>query len=212
MKAMILAAGFGKRMRPLTDNTPKPLLKLGGKSLIVYHIENLKRAGITEIVINHAYLGEQIEAALGDGSSFGVQISYSPEGTPLNTGAGIARALPLLGEEAFIVTNGDVWTDYDYRQLVNVCVDQAHLVLVDNPDHNPEGDFILRQSGQVIAIGRGDEGPGLTYSGISVLRPALFDRCPAGPFPIITKCCAAIMPPPPRRRAAHARPCSPRCS
>lgn len=184
MKAMILAAGFGKRMRPLTDTTPKPLLKVAGKPLIVYHIENLAAAGVTELVINHAYLGEQIEAELGDGAGFGVRIQYSAEGEPLNTGAGIAKALPLLGEEAFIVTNGDVWTDYDYRRLVGKPVQRAHLVLVDNPAHNPEGDFALMRNGSVLANKHHQSGVGLTFSGISVLHPALFKHSPQGPFPL----------------------------
>lgn len=184
MKAMILAAGFGKRMRPLTESTPKPLLPLAGKPLIVYHIENLARAGITELVINHAWLGQQIESTLGDGGAFGVSIRYSPEGEPLNTGAGIANALPLLGDEAFIVTNGDVWTDFDYARLVDKHVDRAHLVLVDNPEHNPEGDFALLENGRVVADRDDERGRGLTFSGISVLHPALFDHAPKGPFPL----------------------------
>lgn len=184
MKAMILAAGLGKRMRPLTDNTPKPLLLLAGKPLIVYHIEGLARAGIEEIVINHAYLGEQIEAALGDGSAFGVRILYSREGEPMNTGAGIANALPLLGAEAFILTNGDVWTDFDYARLLDRPVDLAHLVLVDNPPHNPGGDFALTAGGRVIADQHNKGGIGLTYSGISVLHPKLFAFCPRGSFPL----------------------------
>lgn len=184
MKAMILAAGFGKRMRPLTDNTPKPLLKVAGKSLIEYHLENLAAAGVGEFVINHAWLGEQIEAQLGDGSRYGVRIQYSPEGEPLNTGAGIARALPLLGDEAFIVTNGDVWTDYDYRRLVDKPVDRAHLVLVGNPPHNPEGDFALLRDGSVVANKLHPSGVGLTFSGVSVLHPDLFRHAPRGPFPL----------------------------
>lgn len=192
MKAMILAAGFGKRMRPLTEHTPKPLLPVAGKPLIVYHIENLVRAGIKEIVINHAWLGEQIEAALGDGSAYGVSIRYSPEGTPLNTGAGIARALPLLGDDPFLVTNGDVWTDYDYRRLQGIAVDRAHLVLVDNPLHNAGGDFTLGRDGKVSAKTDGSEGAALTYSGISVLHPALFEAGPEGPFPLRDPLLAAM--------------------
>ena len=185
MKAMILAAGFGKRMRPLTDTMPKPLLPLAGKPLIVYHIENLARAGIREIVINHAYLGEQIEAALGDGSGFGVRIQYSPEGQPLDTGAGIANALPLLGEAPFLLTNGDVWTDFEYSSLIDKPVNRAHLVLVSNPEHNPAGDFALLPNGQVVADRDSEQGTGLTYSGISVLHPRLFESCPKGPFPLL---------------------------
>lgn len=184
MKAMILAAGFGKRMRPLTDTTPKPLLPVAGKPLIVYHIEKLAAIGVRDLVINHAYLGEKIEAALGDGSAFGVRIQYSPEGQPLNTGAGIARALPLLGADPFIVTNGDVWTDYDYGQLLDRPVDRAHLVLVANPEHNLQGDFALLRSGRVVADRDNPRGEGLTYSGISVLHPKLFAFTPSGPFPL----------------------------
>ncbi|KKK85214.1 hypothetical protein LCGC14_2775550, partial [marine sediment metagenome] len=146
MKAMILAAGLGKRMRPLTDNTPKPLLLCAGKPLIVYQIEALVAAGVTEIVINHAYLGEQIEAHLGDGSAYGASIHYSPETEPMNTGAGIAHALPLLGDDPFILTNGDVWTDFDFSVLRGKNIELAHLVMVANPEHNPQGDFSLAQS------------------------------------------------------------------
>ena len=141
--AMILAAGRGERMRPLTDHTPKPLLTVHDKPLIVWHIERLKKAGISQLVINHAHLGEQIEHALGDGSSFGVSIAYSPEDTALETGGGIARALPLLGEQPFLVVNGDVWTDIDSASLALDEDDLAHLVLVSNPSHNPKDDFAL---------------------------------------------------------------------
>ena len=184
MKAMILAAGFGKRMRPLTDNLPKPLLPCAGKPLIVYHIEALVAVGVTEIVINHAYLGEKIEAHLGDGSAFGASIKYSAEGEPLNTGAGIAKALPLLGDEPFILTNGDVWTDFNYSHLVNKPIEQAHLVMVSNPEHNPQGDFSLMANGRLLADRNHPDGVGLTYSGISILHPKLFSFCPSGPFPL----------------------------
>lgn len=184
MKAMILAAGLGKRMRPLTDDLPKPLLLCAGKALIIYHIEALAAAGIKDIVINHAYLGEKIEAALGDGSTFGVSIQYSAEKQPMNTGAGIANALPLLGDEPFIISNGDVWSDFDYRQLTEVDIDLAHLVMVDNPHHNPRGDFALTKKGRLIADRDSDHGEGLTYSGISVLHPKLFAFCPSGAFPL----------------------------
>ncbi len=184
MKAMILAAGLGKRMRPLTDNTPKPLLLCAGKPLIVYHIEGLVAAGITDIVINHAYLGEQIEATLGDGSAFGANIRYSPEGTPMNTGAGIANALPLLGAEPFILSNGDVWTDFDFSQLVDKPINLAHLVMVANPEHNPQGDFSLMENGRLLADRDSDKGVGLTYSGVSILHPKLFDFCPRSAFPL----------------------------
>lgn len=177
MKAMILAAGKGERMRPLTLHTPKPLLPVAGKALIEYHIAALAAAGITELVINHAWLGQQIEAALGDGSRYGVCITYSPESEPLETGGGIFRALPLLGDEPFVLVNGDVWTDYDFSRLALPPGRLAHLVLVDNPGHHPEGDFALEQA-QVRIDGKSR----LTYSGIAVLHPQLFAGCAAGAF------------------------------
>jgi len=180
--AMILAAGRGERMRPLTDHTPKPLLTVHDKPLIVWHIERLKKAGISQLVINHAHLGEQIEHALGDGSSFGVSIAYSPEDTALETGGGIARALPLLGEQPFLVVNGDVWTDIDYAALALGEDDLAHLVLVSNPSHNPKGDFALNNS-RVAAEGADK----LTFSGIGLYQPCLFagqseERFPLAPL------------------------------
>ena len=131
---MILAAGRGERMRPLTDHTPKPLLRVGGKSLIVWHLERLAAAGVRNIVINHAHLGEQIEQALGDGATWHLTIRYSPEPTPLETGGGILRALPLLGESPFLVINGDVWCDADLRALTLANGDLASLLMVDNPE------------------------------------------------------------------------------
>ncbi|BCJ04802.1 nucleotidyltransferase family protein [Pseudomonas mosselii] len=179
MKAMILAAGKGERMRPLTLHTPKPLVPAAGKPLIEYHLEALARAGIREVVINHAWLGQQIEDHLGDGSRFGLSIRYSPEGEPLETGGGIFKALPLLGDAPFLLVNGDVWTDYDFTGLNAPLQGLAHLVLVDNPGHHGRGDFRLAD-GQVSD---GDEAPGtLTFSGISVLSPALFEGCQAGAF------------------------------
>lgn len=179
MKAMILAAGKGERMRPLTLHTPKPLVPAAGKPLIEYHLEALARAGITEVVINHAWLGQQIEDHLGDGQRFGLSIRYSPEGEPLETGGGIFKALPLLGEAPFLLVNGDIWTDYDFARLQAPLSGLAHLVLVDNPGHHGRGDFRLTD-GQVRD---GDAAPGtLTYSGISVLAPALFDGCQPGAF------------------------------
>jgi len=142
MKAMILAAGRGERMRPLTDQLPKPLLTIDGKPLLQYHIEALAAAGIRELVINHALMGEMIEERFGNGESFKVHISYSAEGdNPLQTGGGIKHALPLLGEAPFIVVNGDIWTDYDFSCLPAVPAGLAHLVLVNNPPHHPHGDF-----------------------------------------------------------------------
>jgi len=179
MKAMILAAGRGKRMRPLTDRTPKPLLQAGGKPLIVHHIERLAAAGFRELVINHAHLGERIEAALGEGSTWGVRIRYSAEDRALETGGGIFKALPLLAPGPFLVLNGDVWTDIDFSLLKLREGLLAHLVLVDNPAHHPQGDFVLRD-GMVRNQGR----PSYTYSGIGVYRPDLFQDCQPGAFPL----------------------------
>jgi MurNAc alpha-1-phosphate uridylyltransferase len=179
MKAMILAAGKGERMRPLTLTTPKPLIRAGGVPLIEYHLRALASAGFTEIVINHAWLGQQIEDYLGDGSRYGVHIQYSPEGEPLETGGGIFRALPLLGDEAFVVVNGDIWTDYDFSVLHQPIAGLAHLVLANNPDHHPAGDFQLID-GQVRDAQ--SEVATLTYSGIAVLHPQLFEGCSAGAF------------------------------
>jgi MurNAc alpha-1-phosphate uridylyltransferase len=182
VKAMILAAGRGERMRPLTDHTPKPLLSAGGQCLIEYHIRALARAGITDLVINHAHLGGQIETSLGDGGRYGVSIHYSPEGEgrALETGGGIFRALPLLGTEPFIVVNGDVYCDYPYERLKTGPRGLAHLVLVDNPEHHPEGDFVL-VDGQVSADGGAAR---LTFSGIGLYRPELFAGCRDGAFPL----------------------------
>ena len=177
MKAMILAAGKGERLRPLTLHTPKPLVRAGGVPLIEYHLRALAAAGFTEIVINHAWLGQQIEDHLGDGAQFGVSIRYSAEGEPLETGGGIYQALPLLGVEPFVVVNGDIWTEYDFTRLRRPLEGLAHLVLVDNPAHHPTGDFAL-QGSQVSEAGE----PRLTYSGISVLHPALFAGSTAGAF------------------------------
>lgn len=179
MKAMILAAGKGERLRPLTLHTPKPLVRAGGVPLIEYHVRALAAAGFTELVINHAWLGEQIEAYLGGGERFGVSIAWSPEGEPLETGGGIHRALPLLGDEPFAVVNGDIWADYDFSQLHRPLTGLAHLVLVPNPAHHTAGDFQLRGS-QVSDATPGAET--LTYSGICVLSPKLFDGCKPGAF------------------------------
>ncbi len=177
MKAMILAAGKGERMRPLTLHTPKPLLPVAGKALIEYHIEALAAAGITGLVINHAWLGQQVEQALGDGSRYGVSIVYSRETEPLETGGGILRALPLLGDDPFVLVNGDIWADYDFARLPQQPDGLAHLVLVDNPEHHGGGDFALEQ-GQVRSAGAAM----LTYSGIAVLHPQLFAGCAGGAF------------------------------
>lgn len=177
MRAMILAAGKGERMRPLTLHTPKPLIPVAGVPLIEYHLRALVQAGVQEVVINHAWLGEKIEAHLGDGQRFGVSISYSSESQPLETGGGIFQALPLLGEEPFIIVNGDVFTDYDFSALQRPLRGLAHLVLINNPEHHLDGDFSLHGD-QVAALG--DET--LTYSGIAVLHPKLFKESQAGAF------------------------------
>ena len=191
MKAMILAAGKGERLRPLTLHTPKPLICAGGVPLIEYHLRALAAAGFTEIVINHAWLGQQIEDHLGDGSRFGVCIRYSPEGEPLETGGGIFKALPLLGTEPFAVVNGDIWTDYDFGALRQPLTGLAHLVLVDNPAHHPTGDFCL--NGKQVEDGMSGSDT-LTYSGIAVLHPELFRECTPGAFklaPLLRKAMVA---------------------
>jgi len=177
---MLLAAGRGERMRPLTDTTPKPLLRLGGQTLIERHIHALVRAGITELVINLAHLGRQIVAALGDGNAYGVTIRYSDEnGSALETGGGIYKALPLLGEAPFLVVNADIWTDYPFAGLPADIGGQAHLVMVDNPEHHAEGDFSLSEG----RLAR--RGPAmLTFGGIGVYRPELFAGCSPGAFPL----------------------------
>ncbi|MBQ0711471.1 MAG: nucleotidyltransferase family protein [Porticoccus sp.] len=175
MKAMILAAGFGERLRPLTNDTPKPLLKIGTKPLIQYHVERLASAGVRELVINTSWLGDQIESFLGDGSRFGVSISWSRETEPLDTGGGIRRALPLLGSDPFLVINGDIWTNYPLASLVEREWSEeidAHLVLVPNPEHNLKGDFTLDLQRRVRYPLESDES--VTFSGISVMRPDLF--------------------------------------
>lgn len=176
---MILAAGRGERMRPLTDVTPKPLLTVGGKPLIVWVIERLQRAGVTDLVVNVSHLAEQIRRALGDGTTLGVRITYSFEQEALETAGGIAWALPLLDEQPFLVVNSDVYSDYDFANLVARASalspeHPAHLVLVDNPQHHPGGDFGLRDG--VVTAG-GDK---LTFSGIGAYHPALFAAIPRG--------------------------------
>ena len=179
MKAMILAAGRGERMRPLTDATPKPLLAAGGKPLIVWTIERLSRAGFREVVINVSHLGESIESALGRGERWGIAIRYSREAEALETAGGIAAALPLLGEAPFMVVNGDIYTEYDFARLARVPAARgasaAHLVLIDNPPHHPAGDFALAAERVSAAAG-----PRYTFSGIGVYTPRLFDVVPPG--------------------------------
>lgn len=197
MKAMILAAGLGTRMRPLTDHTPKPLLEAGGKALIAWHIENLVQAGYTDLVINHAWRGEKLEAALGNGSAFGARIAWSREGEPLETAGGIVQALPLLGDTPFLVVNGDIWLRYDFAHLRTGFAHMeklAHLVLVSNPGHNPKGDFSL--DGRVFAgvecTARNDGEPRFTFAGVSVLHPRLFAGLEPGKRPLAPLLRAAI--------------------
>lgn len=180
MKIMLLAAGRGERMRPLSDHTPKPLLEVGGKALIVWHIENLARSGLTDLLINHAHLGEQIVRYLGDGKHFGVNIRYSAEPIALETAGGIANALCILGDAPFAVINADIYCDYDFAQLplraatLSKNSDTAHLVLVNNPEQHPKGDFGL-QDARVT-----DTSPKLTFSGIGIYSPAIFHSIPPG--------------------------------
>lgn len=177
---MILAAGRGERMRPLTDSVPKPLLLVDGQSLLESHVERLVRAGFTDIVINHAHLGEQIESAIGNGSRWRITITYSREGMALETGGGIFRALALLGPRPFLVVNGDIWTDYAYHELRGrAFTGLAHVVLVPNPPHHAKGDFGL-VDGFVSNHGLSM----YTFSGIGVYHPDLFAACTAGSFPL----------------------------
>ncbi|GAA4344437.1 N-acetylmuramate alpha-1-phosphate uridylyltransferase MurU [Kangiella taiwanensis] len=174
MKAMILAAGRGERMRPLTDRHPKPLLKVDGKALIEWHIEALKEAGIKDILINTSWLGDQIPEYLGDGAYWGVELTFSHEPKALETAGGIRKALEFFDGEPFIVVNGDVWTDFSYKGLLKQPSKLAHIVMVPNPDHNPEGDFHLRDDGLVIAEGDSK----YTFSGVGVYRPEVFEDLP----------------------------------
>jgi N-acetyl-alpha-D-muramate 1-phosphate uridylyltransferase len=192
MKALIFAAGLGERMRPLTDTTPKPLLRVGGKPLIVWHLEKLAALGVRDVVVNTSWLAEQFPQTLGDGGDFGLRLHFSYEGpTPLETGGGMHHALPLLAEgdnldaqldTPFIAVNGDIWTDYDFNRLPQEPQGLAHLVLVDNPEHNPNGDFSLMHDSGVrseapleIEVAKlGDPGRRLTFAGIGVYRPSLF--------------------------------------
>jgi len=181
MKLMILAAGRGTRMRPLTDQLPKPLLPVAGQPLLFHHLQRAARAGLREVVINLAYRGGAIREAVGDGQAFGLSVRYSDEGEhALETGGGIARALPLLGPEPFIVLNGDVWTDHPLDRLVLPEGDLAHLLLVDNPAHHLRGDFHLDAAGRVHS----DGAPLLTFAGLGVYHPALFAGAPDGAFPL----------------------------
>ena len=201
MRAMILAAGRGERMRPLTDKIPKSMLEVRGKPLIQYHVENLVQSGIVDIVINHAVFGDQIEDYLGDGNIYGARIVYSPEeDEPLDTAGGIVKALPLLGDEPFVTVNADIWTDFSFQQLSGLCRDRsdedrsnrlAHIILVDNPTHNLKGDFSLSED-RVLNEGE----PMLTFSGISIFRTGFFEDCSSG---------SASLAPMIRRAAAQGR-------
>lgn len=185
MKVMILAAGLGKRMRPLTDHTPKPLLRAGGKALLEHHLLRLAAAGLREVVINVSHLAQQVEAFCGDGSAWGLSIQWSREAQPLETAGGIQRALPLLGEGPFMVVNGDVWTDYPFAQLGRLpppADGSAHLVLVDNPPQHPLGDFLLDSTGRVLA--RGASEPGFTYAGVGIYTPGFFAGLAPGEYPL----------------------------
>lgn len=191
---MLLCAGRGERMRPLTDNCPKPLLKVGDKSLAEMNIEKLVDAGIKDLVVNHAWFGEMVEESLGDGNRYGCNITYSPEEKALETGGGIANAINYLGDAPFIVVNGDIWTDFDFRRLVNIDFDNfesdAHLVFVENPQHNPGGDFTL-EDGRVrfkktVESAYAFSGPAYTFSGIGIYRPNLFKDRAEKKFPLIT--------------------------
>jgi MurNAc alpha-1-phosphate uridylyltransferase len=178
---MILAAGRGERMRPLTDQTPKPLLEVAGKPLIEYHIRALVKAGVKELVINTAWLGDQIQTTLGDGSQYQAHIRYSNEGEQaLETAGGIIKALPLLGDEPFIVVNGDIWCDYDFTALPDRPVKLAHLVMVDNPPHHPRGDFVLQDNGYLALTDHHK----LTYSGIGLYHPDFFKGLQSGVQPL----------------------------
>lgn len=191
MKAMLLAAGRGNRLRPWTDHAPKPLLTVAGKPLIIHHIENLVRAGITDIIINLAYLGEQIELALGNGSAFGAHIQYSKEEPVLETGGGVYHALPLLGPDPFIVMNADIFTDFPLVKLTTCNLPLAHIILVRNPEHNPNGDYYLDENGYIFD--QCDENKigyhalhKYTFSGIGIYRPELFQDCKPGIFRLPT--------------------------
>jgi N-acetyl-alpha-D-muramate 1-phosphate uridylyltransferase len=181
MRAMLLAAGRGERMRPVTDSVPKPLVRVGGRPLIAWHLAALARAGIREVVINLSWLGAQVRATLGDGRDYGVSITYSDEGpVPLETGGGIFRAVPLLGPGPFLVVNADIWTDIDFAALALEGHAHARLLLIPNPPHHPRGDFGLE--GDLVVSRDTDR---YTYSGVGVYRPEFFGGCTPGGFPLL---------------------------
>jgi len=196
MKAMILAAGLGQRMRPLTDHLPKPLLTVGGKPLLQYHLENLRDAGIHQVVINLSYLGERIREWAGDGSRFGLQIEYSEEPEPLETGGALLHAMPLLGTAPVLLVNADVWTDLRFTDLLSdsrVEKGKGHLVMVPNPDFHPAGDFYLSsENARLCENGKPDQR--FTFGGISILSPGLINEYPERrrKFPLVEVFRAAI--------------------
>ncbi len=180
MKAMILAAGRGERLRPLTDETPKPLIKVAGKSLIEYHLNNLAKAGFKEVIINTAWLADKIHTELGDGSNYGVSIHYSDEGEALETAGGIIKALPVLGEEPFLVVNGDIYTDFNFSSIKPLQTEtQAHLILVDNPEHHTNGDFAISDDN---LCNQGEVK--YTFSGIGLYSPKFFSESAKGIIPL----------------------------
>lgn len=188
MRAMILAAGRGERLRPLTDHVPKPLVDVGGKPLIEHHLERLAAAGFSDVVINHSHLGSMLQEIIGSGDRWGISIHWSEEQPQaLETGGGIFQALPVLGRAPFLVINGDIWTDYPLSRLRSVKCDWAHLVLVPNPQHNPGGDFAL-EGARLRNVGE----PLYTFSGISVYHPRLFTGCLAGRFSVVPLLRSAI--------------------
>ena len=191
MKVMILAAGYGKRLRPLTDHTPKPLVEIGGKPMILHHLEKLSAAGFTETVINLGHLGTKIPEALGDGRAWGMRIAYSDEGpAPLETGGGLAKALPLLGDDTFLVVNGDVWCDLDFAKIPKElpAKDDAMLYLVPKPEWRERGDFSLTAEGRVVE----DENPQLLYAGLALYHPRILDGAKVEKFSIVPRLKAAI--------------------
>ncbi|MBJ6978709.1 N-acetylmuramate alpha-1-phosphate uridylyltransferase MurU [Luteimonas sp. MC1895] len=182
MKALVFAAGLGERMRPLTDTTPKPLLEAGGRTLVAWHLEKLAAVGVRDVVLNTSWLAPRFPATLGDGSRWGVRLHYAFEGDiPLETGGGMLHALPLLGDAPFLAVNGDIWCDLDFAALPREPEGAAHLVLVDNPTHHPQGDFSLDDEGRV----HGHGGPRLTFGGIGIYRPSLLQdwRATIGDMP-----------------------------
>ena len=198
MKAFILAAGFGKRLRPITETTPKPLIPLNGKPLIAYHLENLKRAGVQDVVVNVHWLADQIIDYLGDGSEFGLNIQFSHEAELLETGGGILKALPLLGDAPFLLVNGDVYIEYTFSELLGHQLGDnlAHLLLVENPSHNGTGDFSINDfsagSGQ---LRRHESDNEFTYAGVALIRPMLFNEwmSQTGPFALLSPLLSAAI-------------------